>query len=72
MTKMKQDDDMPGTLIFVVQEKLSDGSYVYNIVMGKHKWHATSQKDAQELAEKIMEAIEDHTVDSADVIDETT
>lgn len=64
-------DDMPGTLIFVVAETLSDNSKVYNVVLGEHKWHAVSQGEAIELAEKIADAINDHTVDTADVVDET-
>lgn len=67
----KNDDDMPGTLIFVVSETLTDNSKVYNVVLGEHKWHATDQTAAVALAEAIMDAINDFTVDTADVVDET-
>lgn len=61
-------EDVPGTLIFVVPETLSDRSVVYNVICGEHIWHATDQDNASELAEKIAQAINDHTVDSADVV----
>lgn len=63
--------DLPGTLVFVVSETLTDGSNVYNVILGDQKWHAVDQGEAQELAWKISGAINDHTVDVAAVVDET-
>ena len=60
--------DMPGTLVFVVPETLSDNSVVYNVILGEYTWHATDQENANELAEKIVAAINEHTVDEADVV----
>ncbi len=71
MTKTKQKANSPDTLIFVISEKLSDGSLVYNVVLGEHKWHAVDQDEARELANKFSDAINDHTTNTADVIDET-
>lgn len=63
-------DDMPGTLVFIVPETLSDKSKVYNVVLGEHKWHATDYEAAIALAEAIADAINEHTVDMAEMIDE--
>ena len=59
----------PGTLIFVT----SDGSKVFTVLLGgEHKWRARNYEDALVLAEQIRDAIDDYSVDSADVIDETS
>jgi len=68
---MKQKADAPDTLIFVISEKLSDGSLAYNVVLGEHKWQAVDHDEARELANKFSDAINDHTTNTADVVDET-
>lgn len=64
-------DKTPDNLIFVVKERLSDGSEVFNVVLGEHKWPAVMQGDAQDMARAIVDAIEHHTTETADFIDET-
>lgn len=58
----------PDTLIFVETKKLSDGSYVHDVHLGEHVWHATSKAAADDLAHAIAEAINEFTVDMAGVI----
>jgi hypothetical protein len=68
---MQQKTDSPDTLFFVISEKLSDGSVVYNVVLGEHKWQAVDQDEARDLAHDLAEAINDHTTNTAGVVDET-
>lgn len=64
-------DDAPDTLLFIVQEKLSDGSVAFNVLLGEHKWSAITHDDAVLLAEAIVDAIDHLTTNTADVVDET-
>lgn len=64
-------DEMPGTLIFIVTTTLSDNSKVYDVVLGEHRWHAVDYDAAVLLAEAIADAINDHSVDTAETVDET-
>lgn len=57
-------------LLFVAAEILTDGSKVYNVHFGDHKFAATSIIDAVELADKLAAAINEHTCHTADVVDE--
>jgi hypothetical protein len=57
-------------LFFVIREKLSDGSEVFNVQLGDIRFPAVTQDDALELAEKLSDAINDHTTTTAAVVDE--
>jgi hypothetical protein len=61
----------PEFLLFVTSETLTDNSKVYNVVFGEHKFAAVTQQDARDIANAICDAINDHTTQTADVIDET-
>lgn len=65
MNATKQDDAAPDIILFVKREKLSDGSFVHNVLIGDLVCHATSEDDAWELAEKIADAINEHTTETA-------
>jgi hypothetical protein len=54
--------------IRIVQETLSDGSHVYDLNFPIHRISVCSRDDAEELAAKIQQAIEDHSNDSAAII----
>lgn len=58
----------PDFLLFVVAETLSDRSVAYNVVFGEHKFSATSLRAAKDMAEAIADAINDNSVNMADVI----
>jgi hypothetical protein len=60
---------MPEYLLFMVKETLTDGSEVYNVIFGDFKFAAVSVTDAVQLADKIMDAINEHTTQTA-VVDE--
>ena len=60
--------EIPEFLIFIVSEKLSDGSQVFNVIFGEMKFPAVTEDDAVQLAETISNAINDHTNNRADVI----
>jgi hypothetical protein len=60
----------PDHLFFVRPETLTDGSKVFNVWYGDIKFSAVTEEDAEELANKLMDAINDHTNDVADFIDE--
>jgi hypothetical protein len=61
----------PDTLFFVVKNRLSDGSHTYDVMFGEHRWHAEDQEHARELAQGMADLINEHTVDLANVVDET-
>lgn len=63
--------DAPEFLLFVTREVLTDKSEVFNVIFGEHKFAATGRDEAHELAEKIADAINEGTCNTADVIDET-
>ena len=63
--------NMSDTLFFVVKNRLSDGSHVYDVVLGLHRWHAEDQDHARELAQGMADLINEHSVDLANVVDET-
>jgi hypothetical protein len=60
--------DAPEFLLFVIPEKLSDGSVAHNVHFGEMKFAATSEDDAIDLAEGIAELINQHTVNTAGVV----
>jgi hypothetical protein len=60
--------DAPDFIVFVVPETLSDGSVVYNVKIGGLTLNAVTESDANDLAEKISDAIGDHTVNTAGVV----
>lgn len=47
--------------ITVIRRYLSDGSPVYDVRIGGIDLPAVSERDADALAEKVKDAIEDHT-----------
>lgn len=53
--------------IRVVRETLTDGSFVYNIRLGDAVFHACSENDATKLADTLFSAINEHTVDTAEI-----
>jgi hypothetical protein len=61
-------DDAPEVILFVERRELSDGSFVFNVVLGDMRFAATSQDDAEEFAEKISDAINEDTTQTAGVI----
>ena len=54
--------------ITLIREKLSDGSYVFNLRIGATDLHAYSQDDAMSLYEIIAEAVERHTTDAVKIM----
>ena len=58
----------PDIVIFVLREKLSDGSEVFNVKIGSEKLAAVSEGDASYLADKISDAINEHTTNTAGVV----
>lgn len=62
----------PDLVIFVIPETLSDGSKVFDVKFGNVKLQAVSEDEASELAEKIRDAVEDHTNNTAGVVYEAT
>lgn len=63
-------DSAPDKLIWIIQETLSDGSIAHNVEVDLGSLSAISESDARELAEKIRDAIEDHTVDHVGVMEQ--
>lgn len=61
-------EETPDILVFVVREKLSDGSIVWNVELEKITIHAVTQEDAEDLAEAIALAINEHSVNTAETI----
>lgn len=61
----------PDHLFFITREELSDKSCVYNIKYGEITIHAVDKHEARQLAHKLAEAIDEHSVDTSGVIDET-
>ena len=58
------------TLIWIVKERLTDGSHVYDIELpGGHIVHARDEEAATEMATSIAEAISEHSAnEKADVM----
>jgi hypothetical protein len=61
---------MPDTVIFINRNKLTDGSETFDVQLGDHVWHAVTEDDAIEMANKIADAINDHSNDSAGIVGE--
>ncbi len=57
----------PDIFIFVVPQTLSDGSKVFDVKVGTTTFQAVTRDDAFQLAEKIREAVDDHTNNIAGV-----
>jgi hypothetical protein len=57
----------PEHILSVVRETLSDGSEVFNVHLGNIRLPAIDEREARKLAEKIADAINEHTTQSADV-----
>lgn len=55
----------PDHLVFIDEETLTDGSKVYNIAFGNIEIPAITKQDAEDMAEKIMDAINEHSNDLA-------
>ena len=59
------------TVFFIVKNRLSDGSHTYDVVLGEHRWHAEDEAKAYELAQGMVDLINDLTCDIAGYVDET-
>ena len=60
----------PDILIWIVRETLSDGSEVCNVELpGGEKIAATSYGAATDLAQTIVDAINEHSTNIADVME---
>lgn len=66
-----QTEAEPSITVFVVPEKLSDGSVAWNVHLGERVFAATTEDDATDFADKLAAAINEHTTDIADVIVES-
>jgi hypothetical protein len=51
------------TLVFIRRERLTDGSYGFNVQLGEFEWKAVTEQDADKLAQTIVAAVNAHTVD---------
>lgn len=71
MTQTASQTAEPTIDIFVVPEKLSDGSVAWNVHLGERVFAATTEDDATDFADKLEAAINDHTTDVAVVIVES-
>lgn len=60
--------DTPEHLFFVSAERLSDGSYAHNVIFGDLVFHAVDRAQAIELADRLADAINDCTVDTASTV----
>jgi hypothetical protein len=58
----------PDIVIFVVPKTLSDGSQVFDVHLGNLVVAAVTQDDALSMADKIRDAIDDHSVVSVGVV----
>lgn len=58
----------PDFIVFMVKESLTDGSHVYNVLLGEMKFCAVDEDAAEELAQTISDAINDHTTHNAGVV----
>jgi hypothetical protein len=55
----------PDLVIFITCKKLTDGSKVYNVNVGNVELAAVTESDAMDLADKIVDAVNDHSVSTA-------
>lgn len=58
----------PDFLFVITKEELTDGSHVYNVSCGLMKFAAEDEDHAHQLADELVEAINSHTCNVADVI----
>lgn len=49
------------TIVTVIERKLTDGSEVYEVLVGGLLLRAVTQRDAEALADKLSAAIDAHT-----------
>lgn len=64
----KKINNAPDHLFWVLSEELSDGSTVYNVEFGDTKFPCVTENDANDLAEKMADAVNEHTNDTAAVM----
>lgn len=55
-------------IIFVVKERLPDGSYVYGVLLEDLRFQAVDEAHAMALAQTISAAINEHAGNTADVV----
>ena len=55
-------------IISVHRDRLSDGSYVFNVRLGEIQLHATTEDDAYKLATKINDAIWQHALERSRIV----
>lgn len=60
--------DTPDILIWIVEEKLTDGSAVFNVDFNGTIIPAVTESDAADLAEAIADAINKHSNTTAGVM----
>lgn len=60
----------PDVLIWIVEKTLTDGSTVYNVEIPEIAIAATTEDDAEALAEELMDAINEHSAMLADIVRE--
>jgi len=65
---MTTDERAPDILVWVIAETLSDGSRVFNLDMDLGEVYAISERDALDMAEKIADAIAQHSTQTAGVM----
>jgi len=65
---MDANDRAPDILVWIIAETLTDGSRVFNRDLNLGEVYATSESDALALAEKIAEAIAQHSTQTAGVM----
>lgn len=59
---------MPEIIIFIEQQKLTDGSVAFNVRIGDIIIPAMSEEDANDLAGVISDAINDHATVDAGIV----
>lgn len=59
----------PDTIIWIIEETLSDGSTVYNVKLPSEELPAITSDDATDLAYAIAVAINEHTNNKATVME---
>lgn len=63
------EDGMPDVLIFKTVKTLSDGSKAFNVEIDRIVFAAVTESDANTMADKIRQAILDHSVTSVEILD---
>lgn len=54
--------------VYVTPKRLSDGSSVFDVSIGSVVLAAVTERDAEQLADKIAEAVREHTNEDTQVV----